>query len=78
MFAFLSIDIKRDLIGFVDFGSFHSRVDNVINDSFNYTVTRQRWNCQELLKKYIIFRSALIHVLAHFRYTFHLHPVFIE
>ena len=32
----------------VDFGSFHSRVDNVINDSFNYTVTRHRWNCQEL------------------------------
>ena len=26
----------------VDFGSFHSRVDNVINDSFNYTVTRHR------------------------------------
>ena len=24
----------------VDFGSFHSRFDNVINDSFNYTVTR--------------------------------------
>ena len=23
----------------VDFGSFHSRFDNVINDSFNYTVT---------------------------------------
>ena len=51
----------------VDFGSFHSRVDNVINDSFNYTVTRHRWNCQEL--KYIIFRSALIHVLAHFQRT---------
>jgi hypothetical protein len=32
----------------VDFGSFHSRVDNVINDSFNYTVTRHWWNCQEL------------------------------
>ena len=46
----------------VDFGSFHSRVDNVINDSFNYTVTRHRWNCQELLKRYIIFRSALIHI----------------
>ena len=44
----------------VDFGSFHSRVDNVINDSFNYTVTRHRWNCQEL--KYIIFRSALAHL----------------
>jgi hypothetical protein len=46
------------------------RVDNVINDSFNYTVTR---HCQEL--KYIIFRSALalssalIHVLAHFQRT---------
>jgi hypothetical protein len=57
----------------VDFGSFHSRFDNVINDSFNYTVTRHRWNCQEL--KYIIFRSALvlssalIHVLAHFQQT---------
>jgi hypothetical protein len=57
----------------VDFGSFHSRFDNVINDSFNYTVTRHRWNCQEL--KYIIFRSALvlgsalIHVLAHFHQT---------
>ena len=25
----------------VDFGSFHSCFDNVINDSFNYTVTRQ-------------------------------------
>ena len=32
----------------VDFGSFHSRVDNVINDSFNYIITRHRWNCQEL------------------------------
>ena len=42
----------------VDFGSFHSRVDNDINDSFNYTVTRHRWNC-----------SALIHVLAHFQRT---------
>jgi hypothetical protein len=54
----------------VDFGSIHSRVNN---DSFNYTVTRHRWNCQEL--KYIIFRSALalssalIHVLAHFQRT---------
>ena len=28
----------------VDFGNFHSRFDNVINDSFNYTVTRHRWN----------------------------------
>jgi hypothetical protein len=57
----------------VDFGSFHSHVDNVINDSFNYAVTRHRCNCQEL--KYIIFRSALalsstlIHVLAHFQRT---------
>ena len=57
----------------VDFGSFHSHADNVINDSFNYTVTRHIWNCQEL--KYIIFRSALalssalIHVLAHFQRT---------
>jgi hypothetical protein len=52
----------------VDFGSFHSRFD-VINDSFNYTVTRQRWNCQEL--KYRMFLSAivLIHVLAHFQRT---------
>ena len=55
----------------VDFGSFHSHFDNVINDSFNYTVTRHRWNCQEL--KYRIFRSALalssafIRVLAHFQ-----------
>ena len=40
---------------------------SAINDSFNYTVTRHRWNCQEL--KYIIFRSALIHVLAHFQRT---------
>jgi hypothetical protein len=32
----------------IDFGNFHSRFDNVINDSFNYTVTRHRWNCQEL------------------------------
>jgi hypothetical protein len=38
-----------------------SRVDNVINDSFNYTVTRHRWNCQD---KYIVFRSAL-HLVAH-------------
>jgi hypothetical protein len=50
-----------------------SRFDNVTNDSFNYTVTRYRWNCQEL--KYRIFRSALalssalIHVLAHFQRT---------
>ena len=59
----------------VDFGSFHSSFDNVINDSFNYmyAVTRHRWNCQEL--KYRIFRStlalssALIHVLAHFQPT---------
>ena len=49
------------------FKNVHSHVDNVINDSFNYTVTRHRWNCQEL--KYIIFRSALIHVLAHFQRT---------
>ena len=41
----------------VDFGNFHSRVDNVINDSFNYTVTRHRWNCQEL--KYRIFVACL-------------------
>jgi hypothetical protein len=33
----------------------------------NYTVTRHRWNCQEL--KYIIFRNALIRVLAHFQRT---------
>jgi hypothetical protein len=46
----------------VDFGSFHSRVDNVINDSFNYSVTRHRWNGQELSR-------ALIHVLAHFQRT---------
>ena len=57
----------------VDFGSFHSRFDNVINDSFNYNVTIHRWNCPEL--KYRIFRSALalssmlIHVLAHFQRT---------
>ena len=51
----------------VNLGSFHSRVDNVINDSFNYTVTRHRWNCQEL--KYRSFRSTLIHVLAHFQRT---------
>jgi hypothetical protein len=50
----------------VDFGSFHSRVD-VINDSFNYTVTRHRWNRQEL--KYRIFCSAIIHVLVHFQRT---------
>ena len=37
----------------VDFGS---HVDNVINDSFNYTVTKHRWNCQEL--KYIEFSVA--------------------
>jgi hypothetical protein len=34
---------------------------NVINDSFNYTVTRHRWNCQEL--KYIIF-VALMRLVA--------------
>jgi hypothetical protein len=53
----------------VDFGSFHSCVDNIINNSFNYTVTRHRWNCQEL--KYIMFCSALalIHVLSHFQRT---------
>jgi hypothetical protein len=51
----------------VDFGSFHNRVDNIINDSFNYTVIRHRWNCQEL--KYRIFRSMLIHVLVHFQRT---------
>jgi hypothetical protein len=57
----------------VDFGSFHRRFDNVINDSFNYTVTRHRWNCQELKDR--IFRSTLalssvlIHVLAHFQRT---------
>jgi hypothetical protein len=50
----------------VDFGSFHSRFD-VINDTFNYTVTRHRWNYQEL--KYRILSSALIHVLAHFQRT---------
>jgi hypothetical protein len=49
------------------FSRVHSRVDNIINDSFNYTVTRHRWNCQEL--KYRIFRSAIIHVLAHFQRT---------
>ena len=46
---------------------FHSRVDNVINDSFNYSVTRHRWNCGELKNR--IFRSAIIHVLAHFQRT---------
>jgi hypothetical protein len=57
----------------VDFGSENCRFDNVINDSFNYTVTRHRWNCREL--KYRIFRSALvlssalIHVLVHFQQT---------
>ena len=50
----------------VDFGSFHSRVE--CHQWFlNYTVTRHRCNCQEL--KYIIFRSALIHALAHFQRT---------
>jgi hypothetical protein len=40
---------------FVFFSStFHSRVDN---DSFNYAVTRHRWNCQEL--KYLIFVALL-------------------
>jgi hypothetical protein len=54
----------------VDIVSFHSRFDNVINDSFNYTVTKHRWNCQEL--KYRMLRlvnSTLIHVLAHFQRT---------
>jgi hypothetical protein len=53
----------------VDIVSFHSRFD-VINDSFNYTVTKHRWNCQEL--KYRMLRlvnSTLIHVLAHFQRT---------
>jgi hypothetical protein len=40
----------------VDFGSFHSRVDNVINDSFNYTITRHRWNCRNFqYRAYSIF-----------------------
>jgi hypothetical protein len=57
----------------VDFGSFHSRFDNVINDSFNYTVTRHRWNCRELKYKIVLsalaLSSTLIHVLAHFQRT---------
>jgi hypothetical protein len=46
----------------VDFGSFHSRVDNVINDSFNYSVTRHRWNCHELSS--IEFSVALLRLVA--------------
>jgi hypothetical protein len=56
------LELKNICFLLVDFGTFHSRVDN---DSFNYAVTRHRWNWQEL--KYIIFRSALIHALAHFQ-----------
>ena len=40
----------------VDFGSFHSRFDNVINDSFNYTVTRHLS---------IEFSGALLHLVVH-------------
>jgi hypothetical protein len=57
----------------VDFGSFHSRFDNVINDSFNYTVTRHRWNCWELkyriVQSVLELSSAIFHVLAHFQRT---------
>jgi hypothetical protein len=56
---------RGSIVRYFASGSFHSRFDNVINDSFNHTVTRHRWNCQEL--KYRILRSALIHVLAHFQ-----------
>ena len=56
----------------VDFNSFHSRFD-VTNDSFNYTVTRHRWNCQELknriFRRALALSSALVHVLAHFQQT---------
>jgi hypothetical protein len=45
----------------VDFGSFHNRFDNVINDSFNYTVTRHRWNCRNLS---IEFSGVLLRLVA--------------
>jgi hypothetical protein len=54
--------MKRNLTGY-QFGIYWTR----LNDFFNYTVTRHRWICQKL--KYRIFRSALIHVLAHFQQT---------
>jgi hypothetical protein len=49
-----------------------SIVKGIIDDIINTAVklpksTRHRWNCQEL--KHRIFRSALIHVLAHFQRT---------
>jgi hypothetical protein len=44
----------------VDFGSFHSRFDNVINDSFNYTVTRQ----MKLRNLSIEFSGALLRLVA--------------
>jgi hypothetical protein len=36
----IAVNITNKCGLLVDFSSFHSRVDNVINDSFNYTVTR--------------------------------------
>jgi hypothetical protein len=39
---------------FVDFSSFHSRVDNVINDFFNYIVTRHRWNLVARLFMFVL------------------------
>ena len=49
----------------------NSRFENVINDSFNYTVTRHRWNCREvknrIFRSALVLSSSLIHVLAHFQ-----------
>ena len=53
---------------FVDFCSFHSRVDNVINDSFNYILSL---DTDETVRNLSIKFSVahFIHVLAHFQRT---------
>ena len=64
----------------VDFGSFHSCFDNVINDSFNYTVTRHRWNLSiefsgELLRLFmflLIFNEQRVPKYTYFRFSSYL------
>ena len=64
----------------VDFGSFQSCFDNVINDSFNYTVTRHRWNLSiefsgELLRLFmflLIFNEQRVPKYTYFRFSSYL------
>ena len=47
----------------VDFGSFHSRFDNVINDSFNYSILSLDID-ETVANLSIEFSGALLHLVA--------------